>query len=362
MIYVFPADLDGCGHYRMIWPAQALIDQGMSNIRIIMPAQRGTFMGAHVHPVTGRVENINIPEDATAIVVQRITHEKLVEAIPMIRARGVAVVIDIDDDLSALPPKNRAFEVMHPKFGQRPDHSWKNTQLACEASTTVVASTEALIPVYGGKGNARVIKNHVPSRYFDVKHYDSPVFGWGGSVYYHPDDLEITGNAVRRLTNEGYSFRIIGDGDGVRAALGLNDHPEITGIVDLRSAWPDTLSSLGVGMAPLSDTRFNRSKSWLKMLEMASLGVPSVSSPRAEYTKLHNDAGIGFLAHKPQQWYRFLKKLLDEEPLRREMSEAGREAARAYTLEDNAWQWYEAWMDAIKQERATWKPLTGKKY
>src|SRR5689334_24701002 len=55
-------------------------------------------------------------------------------------------------------------------------------------------------------------------------------------------------------------------------------------------AWPRALSALGIGLAPLADSTFNRAKSWLKPLEMAAVGVPCVMSalPDRKSTRLNS--------------------------------------------------------------------------
>jgi len=106
--------------------------------------------------------------------------------------------------------------------------------------------------------------------------------------------------------------------------------------------WPAGVAKLGVGIAPLADTRFNKSKSFLKPLEMSALGVPWVASPRAEYVRLHRK-GVGALADTPRRWHKELSRLLSSPRLRAERAEAGRAVAETMRVRDNAWRWIEAW-------------------
>jgi glycosyltransferase involved in cell wall biosynthesis len=334
----------------MVWPALELKRQG-HDIDIVLPKYRGGFMHAEVHRETGKVIGAVVPSDADVIVLQRISHKHMAESIPFIRAQGVAVVIDIDDDLSSIHPKNQAYGLLHPGDQRFPMHSWVNVQRACEAATLNVLSTPALINVYGRTGNGHVVYNHVPKRYLDVKHNDSTIFGWGGSMHSHPDDPQVMGIAPARLMDEDFIFRVVGNGLDVREVLHLPKFPDVTGVVDLESAWPEVLGSLGVGVAPLSKSRFNRSKSWLKMLEMAATGVPSVVSPRPEYRRLHDQGVPCLFAEKPQEWYASLKKLLTDDVLRQEMSAKSREVAAQYTIEGNADRWLEAWTAAYEIDR-----------
>jgi hypothetical protein len=115
--------------------------------------------------------------------------------------------------------------------------------------------------------------------------------------------------------------------------------------------WPARVAELGIGVAPLAESRFNAGKSWLKPLEYSALGIPWVASPRAEYAALHERTGVGFLARRPRDWHRYLTRLIGDDGLRREQSEAGRAAVADMTYDRHAWRWWEAWTDAIALER-----------
>jgi glycosyltransferase involved in cell wall biosynthesis len=158
------------------------------------------------------------------------------------------------------------------------------------------------------------------------------------------------GGAVARLVDEGASFVMRGDSTGAGRAFGLAADPP-GGPVSIEE-WPRAVASLGVGIAPLADTKFNRAKSWLKPLEMSATGVPWVASPRAEYQRLHA-LGAGVLADRPRAWHRELRRLRESPALRAEMSEAGRAVAAQLRLRDNAWRWHEAWSRAYEMQQAT---------
>lgn len=347
--YVYPAGLDGCAYFRLIWPAQALARQG-HDVRVVMPKERDTPGLSLQGVVRGGSELIDVmlPTDADVLVFQRPTHIFLSQAMKFIHAKGVAVVVDMDDDLGAIHPSNPSFMALHPRNVESTEHSWRFAQRACEGATLVTTSTPALAQRYAPHGRSQVIYNHLHDRYPHIPHTDSAVFGWGGSLHSHPDDLQVIGFAAQRLQAEGATFRVAGPPTGIAKAIGLDElKMQSTGPVDI-ARWPHALSTLGVGMAPLSDTRFNAAKSWLKPLEYAGVGVPCVFSPRVEYTRLHTLHDIGLPADKPRDWYRQLKRLIDNPALRQELSAKGREAARELTIERNAWRWAEAWDRAYR--------------
>lgn len=346
VVYVYPADLGGCGHYRLIWPAMALRAQG-HDIRVVPPQAR-EGIGGSFDTRTGRMVDVSVPDDADVIVMQRVSLAHLVAAIPLIRAKGVAVVVDMDDDLTKIHPSNPAFYAMHPRSGH-PLHTWRNAHQACMHASLVTVSTPALLRVYAPHGRGVVLPNRVPSRYLDIPHPDSDAFGWPGSAHSHPGDPLELGPSVARLLAAGYRYRGVGPADGLREAWRLDSDPDTTGTVDI-DTYPHAVASLGIGLAPLVDTGFNAAKSWLKPLEMSALGVPWVASPRVEYRRLRTEHDVGLLAERPKDWYRHVKRLADDPGLRAEQSQAGRAAGRANTIEDHAWRWAEAWSAAADRK------------
>ena len=334
--------------YRLMWPAEALRAQG-HEVRVVPPSAR-TGIGGDIDSRTGALVDVRIPADADVIVMQRVSLSNLSKAIRMVRAKGVAVVVDMDDDLTKIDPNNPAFYAMRTDSGDR-RHNWRNAHQACLDATLVTVSTPALLPVYAPHGRGVVLDNYVPASYLQVPHTDSGVMGWPGSTHSHPFDVQEIGPAVARLLRDGHHYRGVGPADGLRAALGLEADPDVTGSVEL-DEWPAALAQLGVGLAPLADTAFNAAKSRLKIVELSSVGVPWVASPRAEYVRFHQRTGVGLLAERPKDWHRQLKRLVTDPALRADQSAAGRAAMAVETIEGNAWRWWEAWEAALQVQRA----------
>lgn len=171
---------------------------------------------------------------------------------------------------------------------------------------------------------------------------DSTQIAWAGSVHSHPDDLQATGSAIAQVTDPSEPFHVVGDAMGAREALGLSYNPTDTGPLDPLKRWPEEMNTIGIGIAPLANSAFNDSKSWLKPLEYAALGVPCVMSPSVEYLRIHS-LGIGVLARKHKQWINRLRELRGSKLLRDELSERGRAVAAEWTVEGNAERWWQAW-------------------
>jgi hypothetical protein len=350
-VIVYPADAFGCGSFRMRWPGEACAQAG-HDVSVVEPKDRKLRV-----VMEGDTVKDVLDVDADVVVLQRVTHAYMAQAISVMRGKGITVVVDVDDDLSSIHPSNPAWKMHHPgnegkrlAGGQVHRHSWRNLARACRDATLVTVSTPALLDVYARHGRGHVLPNYLPDMYYGLPRTDSDTIGWPGSFHSHPNDPEVVGGSISRLVEEGASFVMRGDSSGAGKALGLAEDPA-GGAVPIEE-WPRAVAELGVGIAPLADTRFNRSKSWLKPLEMSAAGVPWVASPRAEYARLHK-MGAGILADRPRVWYRELKRLRESSALRQELSEAGRAVAEQLRLRDNAWRWADAWQRAYEVQQAT---------
>jgi hypothetical protein len=337
---VYPSDSFGCGSFRAIWPGGLLAAAG-HDVEVVRQKDRRVRLVMEGNAVK------DVLVDADVVVLQRVTHAYMAQAVGVMRAKGVTVVVDVDDDLSSIHPSNPAWAVHRPGAGL---HSWHNLALACREASLVTVSTPALLDVYARHGRGHVLPNYLPDQYYGLPRTDSDVIGWPGSIHSHPNDPEVVGGAVARLVDEGAEFVMRGDSTGAGRAFGLAADPAGGGVPI--EEWPQSVASLGIGIAPLADTKFNRSKSHLKPLEMSACGVPWVASPRAEYRRLHV-MGAGVLADRPRTWYRELKRLRESAALRAELSEAGRAVAEQLRLRDHAWRWADAWQRAYEMQQAT---------
>lgn len=339
-VVVYASDSFGCGSFRMIWPGQYAAATGL-NVDVVGPADRRVRVVMDGDTVT------DVLVDADVVVLQRVTHAYMAQAVGVMRAKGITVVVDVDDDLSSIHPSNPAWAVHRPGAGL---HSWHNLALACRTASLVTVSTPALLDVYARHGRGHVLPNYLPDMYYGLPRTDSDVVGWPASFHSHPNDAEPVGGAVARLVEEGAEFVMRGDATGAGRAFGLAADP-VGGAVPIEE-WPAAVAGIGVGIAPLADTKFNAAKSWLKPLEMSACGVPWVASPRAEYRRLY-EMGAGLLADRPRTWYRELKRLRESPALRQELSEAGRAVAEQLRLSQNGWRWVDAWQRAYEVQKAT---------
>lgn len=365
-VYVLPADKQGCGHYRLVWPAYVLRRDLGWDIEILPPGSsaedRRGFRAIMRETSPGKKEivSLSVPKDADLLVVQRPAHEYQPNMIDVLRQSGIAVLVDMDDDMTHIHPKNIAYHTYSPRSDTQ--FSWKYAAQSCAKATFVTTSTANLQRVYAPPGRGAVLDNYVPGVTLNYPKPETGQFGWAGTTASHPDDLTVCGASVQRLLDEGHQFTVIGPSmikrrtgpaikSSVKEQLRLREEPPHTGDIGL-DKWIKTIGeTLDVGMVPLAPNAFNSSKSRLKGIECMAAGVPWVASPRTEYLRLHRESGCGLLAPDPRAWYTSLKRLLTDEPFRKEQVEMGREYMRTQTYEAQAWRWAEAWETAYKIQK-----------
>lgn len=330
-VAVVPIDRFGVGSYRAVWPAEAARAAGV-DVTIVDPDAEHVF-------------------DFDVVVIQVPVGAQHLAAMEQLQQRGIRVVVEVDDDYSRIPPKNRAWDRV--QWANNPDRGHEYLAVACHRADWVTTTTDRLAQVYGSHGRVSVIPNTIPARYLDLPSQaptDAVLVGWAGTVGNHPNDLQVVGDAVRRLPGD-VVLAIIGPDDGASTIL---DEARPT----VKSGWQPILeysgwlAGLNVGMVPLARSLFNEAKSWLKGLEYAACGVPFVATPTASYRQLHRVVG-GRLAATPDEWHRHLTELCASAELRADEAGRARLAAAAWTMEGNVHRWVEAWAAAIHQPRAT---------
>lgn len=337
-VVVCPSDQTGCGKYRLIWPTEALKAQGKD----VLIRRRPRIMVDETHNPP-KLLDVLVEDGAEVIVIQRPGSYQIAEMIPILQKKGVKVVIDMDDDLSAIHPKNPAHAFYDPT--QRPTKNWEWCRKACLAADLVTATTEALLSKFAPHGRAALLPNCVPERFLTVakKHNEQCTVGWAGFTGTHPSDLQITHGAVNEaLTKTGARFLAIGDKQ-ILPNLGIrnrapHEHQNGVGFND----YPEAISQFDIGIVPLEASEFNESKSWLKALEYAALGIAPVVSPTPDNMKMVN-AGAAYLASSPRVWKESLMALIQNESERKDLVTRAQRFAAQWTIERNAGRWWEAW-------------------
>jgi hypothetical protein len=99
----------------------------------------------------------------------------------------------------------------------------------------------------------------------------------------------------------------------------------------------DELAQLGIGIAPLPDTPWERGKCGVKVLQYMACGLPVVASAVGVHKEIIQPGINGLLAHSEADWLSHLQRLLAEPSRRQQLGAAARETvAKHYDVSVSA--------------------------
>ena len=343
---------------------------GEEHIRTIVE----TFLSATFQDGRYTIRQVFIPSGVQVVSVQRPMHAAMAGTLRWLKERrpDIGLVVELDDDLAALPTRN----VAHAAIKNNPleDPGWFRMAIQCADVLTV--STPELARLYSAMNRPTfVIRNGVPSSMLDnpartinrkmrnggAGTLGDRLIGWAGSVGTHPGDLQVTSGALPQFIRNGerggrtVRFRNVGPREGVAAGLGLSESDiEASGWLKPH-LYRVALSELDIGIVPLEDTRFNRCKSALKALEMGAAGVPVIASRLPEFEHLQMSGMPIWLADaRRKHWSAAMRQALaltDGEL--REMAQGTREYVRRFaTVDCRSMEWANAWKTAAQIARS----------
>lgn len=257
--------------------------------------------------------------DVEVIYMQRLMHEGLVKHIPQARAYGQKIINDIDDWYWGLSPANQAFFVNHPKHN--PTENIDHYRSLIGKSDIVTVSTPYLADRIASFVKCPIIllPNYVDTNRFASNPGSSPpvstvTVGWVGSTAHRSGDIETVAGWLRPMAERGEVLLYHG-GNHISAptfASKLSISEDLVRTKPATSAedYP-TLMDMDIGIVPLSKIPFNEAKSDIKGLEYSSAGIPFVAQDTGSYKALKKDYGLGYIASKPAEWIRHIKRLSD---------------------------------------------------
>lgn len=335
------ADDSGCCHYRIAEPLEALART--ANWQIDYSTRFTGIPDGPMKPDDKRLPGIarDCAKDLDVISTQRTALMAPSTFWQHLNIAGAFTVYEIDDDLFHIDRSNVAAH----KLFTRPDIRQNMIDNIAMASR-VTCSTEPLAEILR-KHNAdvRVCPNgipdwlleHNPTRYDNRK----VTIGWGGSPTHEMDFAEVDGQ-LRRFLNQrdDVEFHCLGTdyADWMRIP---KDKCRFTPWVP---SVPDFYQTIDydIGIAPLRPHIFNRSKSNIKVLECAALGIPVVASDVYPYRNFIRHGETGYLVKYPHEWGKYLRELVEDPTQRAEMGAKARSLAAGYSMSQTAPIWEEA--------------------
>lgn len=276
---VHPADLFGCGHYRVIQPFMAMKEQGILD---------GAISTGLMH-----VTDLERYKPDTIILQRQIGEERLEAMRRMQRFSNAFKVYELDDYLPNLPLKSVHREHM-------PKDILRSLRKGLSFVDRFVVSTEALAEAFKGlHGEMVVMENRLPESWWQGlqaqrRQGKKPRVGWAGGLG-HTGDLELIADVVRDLASEVEWVFFGMCPDELRPYI--HEYHEGVAI----EAYPAKLASLNLdlGLAPLEMNLFNECKSNLRLLEFGVCGIPVVCTDIRPY---QNDLPVTRVRNRYKEW------------------------------------------------------------
>ncbi len=305
-----------CAYIRLLQPLDHPASGG--GARVVMTDRKTVF---HYDTDIIVTQRHALPDMATADAL--IAHAK---------RTGTALIYDLDDDLIGIPASHPDAAVLRPqarivrRMLEKADLVWLSTD-RLKQSVAHIRPDALLIE---NRLDERIWTGAEPSHGFR----DDPIRILCMGTNTHNRDFALIEPALARL-KEAYGNRVEIDVLGMTAspdmAPGLN---RIGPPVQASRSYPGFVHWLTsvqprwhIGLAPLIDTPFNHSKSPIKTMDYAALGMAMLASDVPVYQGSLADGIAGQLvANTPSAWYVALDWLIRDQPLRRMFAGRAREA------------------------------------
>jgi glycosyltransferase involved in cell wall biosynthesis len=324
----------GNGFYRAIGPMAALAERG-HRVRQL-PVENDS-----PQPV-GSLADVDV------LHIHRYCEDRAWRIAREARAHGAAIVWDQDDNQAATP-RGVAFDRVWNGFqGDRRLTRMRRLWRLVDVVTTPSAALAEQLEREGAPSTA-VIPNYVPDAFIgpDRRPHPRVTIGWTAGLEHAADvqRLPIV-PALQRLLDERADVNVI--------SLGLRLGLESDRYFHVRSvpihALTQQLVEFDVGIAPLADIPFNRSRSDIKLKEYAAAGVPWLASPIGPYEGLGEQQGGRLVAD--DGWHEQLVRLVEKPRERRKLAKRGRKWVEQQTLSRNAQRWEAVLAQAVERARA----------
>lgn len=247
------------------------------------------------------------------------------------------LVYEIDDDVFSLDPTNTLAYSAYNRVDTR-----DAVEHAAQVADLVTVTVEPLAEVMRQYNpNVAVLPNCVPDELLthERPRRDRLVVGWAGGAS-HAMDLHEVARPVRRFLERNAHVELHLIGTDYRPTLGCGGR---------FTDWSEDVWAyyrnidFDIGIAPLVDTPFARSKSGIKALEYAALGIPVVASDVEPYRGVVVGGVTGYLVRQEHEWGKRLYELANDADMRDEMGRAARAHAAQWAISRRAELWEQAY-------------------
>lgn len=318
-----PADLHGCGYYRILSPLYALNMAGYSH---------GSASTQSYFPV-----EINRAKIDTLVSQRQILPQQINNLAFYREQTDAFMVYELDDLITDIPannPHSATFKNIDVKgqMAKALSHCHRlvvSTSPLAEAYGALIDDV-VVAPNYLAKENWLHLQTHRQAG-------ERPRVGWAGGVG-HRADLNLIKEVVRTLSKE-VEWVFLGNCPSSLRPFVHEFHPPVS-VED----YPVKLASLNLDLAiaPLAVNPFNEAKSNLKLLEYGVLGYPVICTDIFPY---QDDFPVTRVKNRHQDWINAIREHINELDECAKQGDALRDHVRKnWMLEDHLDAWLKAWL------------------
>jgi glycosyltransferase involved in cell wall biosynthesis len=269
--------------------------------------------------------------DCDAVYVFRRSEDSLRRGLARLADRGVGIVWDTDDDLSAVPRRSPNYKQIGALRGQK---RFMETLRMARLAHVVMTSTKTIAAKYandGGVGDIEVFENYLPAKLKRKRaKHDGLVIGWIAGIEHTEDAIELgLRDILESVLARHPDVRV----ESVGVDLGLSER--YTRQISVHfDTLPDHMARYDIGLAPIVEHPFNAARSNIKVKEYAASEVPWLASPRGPYVGLGEREGGRLVAD--DAWAAALDELIRDKRARKKLAKAGRSWAKTQTIDRQA--------------------------
>ena len=273
------------------------------------------------------------------IVIQRVNPYST-QILKRAKRLGIKIIYETDDNFIELNPNHPSYDYI---LGNK-----DNIQKVVVSADLITVSTPELANKFKqfGFNNIEIVKNYHTSNISSLKPFkqrENIKIGYFGTIT-HSDDLKIMHNVILNVKNYfkdiDVEFEVVGITFDKEDWYSYRQLPYYPMSAPTFTKWTQNELNWDIGVAPLSDSDFNKSKSELKYIEYTALGIPTVASDSPSYKEAITDGVDGFLASNEEEWINKIIKLVDNPGLRHDMVyNARKNILKNYNLSDRVKQW-----------------------
>lgn len=331
----------GCAWYRMLVPLQA-VEKYAEDVDVTW--RRAAVSQAKIPDPPLALEDT---EGADLLIAQRVN---AYDGLGLWRRMGSSLtlrtVYENDDDIFNITHENSMAYETYKEGGEVREAVLRYCNTAGMITTTTPhlgdlhRSMSPHVPV-------AVLPNYIPEWVLNLEHdprNGRPRIGWvGGSS--HDRDIQQAASSVRRFIKRFPEWQLCIGGVDYRDQFKVKDAlfmPWIHVTDDPKLYY--RVIDFDIGICPLLDTEFARSKSPIKALEYMARGAVVVASDVEPYRNFIQHGVNGFLVKREHEWLKYLSELAGDPFLLAAMKAAAFKTAGQWTIEKH----WPKWVDAYK--------------